>query len=405
MGHGIGTVVTSGIYALLASTVGYFSFLGVLTIPACQNQAIYLNKVTLTWGQDLNVPEQWGFLYNQVTPFLLDTSDGETLHAWHILPLGLYKKHEKELIDEPAGLALDITSRLSFKSFKLLREDPESLLVLYLHGAAGTLASGWRPPSYRAMSALDPDKIHTVAIDYRGFGTSTGTPSEPGLLNDALALANWAMEVAGIPPSRIVLFSQSLGTAVAVSLVHHLATRVANPIFFSGMVLVAPLADVEELTATYRIAGTIPLLDPIARFPRLLDFFNRFIIAKWPSKDKLAEFVRFCEMSSDDNARYHITIIHAEDDYDIPWEHSDKLYWHAVNASSPHGISYEELEEEKAASRSELQGGGWVVEQNSQKGSLREAISKWGLHDRIMSYPVVSMAVWKAFQQGASEAL
>ena len=401
MGYGIGIVMKSGIYALVASTVGYFLFLGVLTIPACQNQAIHLNKITLTWGQDVNVPEQWGFLQNQVTPFLLDTSDGETLHAWHILPLGLYKKHEEELIDEPAGLAVDITSRLSFK---MLREDPESLLVLYLHGAAGTLGSGWRPPSYRAMSALNPVKIHTVAIDYRGFGTSTGTPSEAGLLNDALALAKWAMEVAGIPPSRIVLFSQSLGTAVTISLAHHLATQVANPIFFSGMVLVAPFADVEQLTATYRIAGTIPLLDPIARFPRLLDFFNRFIIAKWPSKDKLAGFVRSCEMSTDDNARYHITIIHAEDDYDIPWEHSDKLYWHAVNASSPHGISYEELEEEKAASRSELLGGGWVVEQNTQKGSLREAISKWGLHDRIMSYPIVSLAVWKAFQREASEA-
>ncbi|PTB64493.1 alpha/beta-hydrolase [Trichoderma citrinoviride] len=400
MGYEIGTVVKSGIYALAASTVGYFVFLGVLTIPACQNQAIYLNKITLTWGQDVNVPEQWGFLHNQVTPFMLDTSDGETLHAWHILPLDLYRNHEKELIDEPAGLALDITSRLSFK---LLREDLDSLLVLYLHGAAGTLGSGWRPPSYRAMSALNPDKIHTVAIDYRGFGTSTGTPSEPGLLNDALALAKWAIEVAGIPPSRIVLFSQSLGTAVTLSLAHHLATQVANPIFFAGMVLVAPFANVEELTATYRIAGTIPLLDPIARFPWLLDFFNGFIIAKWPSTEKIAEFVRFCEMSSDDAARYDITIIHAEDDYDIPWEHSDKLYWHAVNASSPHEVSYEELEDAKAASRSDLHGGGWVVEQKTQKGYLREAISRWGLHDRIMSYPVVSLAVWRAFQRAASE--
>ncbi|KAL5088562.1 hypothetical protein Trisim1_006518 [Trichoderma cf. simile WF8] len=397
MSYEIGTVVRSGVYALLASTVGYFLFLGVLTIPACQNQAIYLNKVTLTWGQDVTVPEQWGFLHNQVTPFTLDTSDGETLHGWHILPPGLYQAYEKELIAEPAGIALDITSRLGFK---LLRDDPESLLVLYFHGAAGTLGSGWRPQSYRAMSALNRDKIHTVAIDYRGFGMSSGSPSEQGLLNDALTLAKWAVEVAGIPPSRIVLFAQSLGTAVSVSLAHHLATQVDRPIFFSGMVLVAPFADVELLTATYRIAGTIPLLDPIARFPWLLDFFNRFIIAKWPTKNKLAELIRFCEMSSEDSARYDITIIHAEDDYDIPWEHSDLLYWHAVNATLPHGISYEELEREKLASKSDLQAGGWVVKQETQKGSLREAITTWGLHDKIMSYPIVSLAVSRAFQNG-----
>ncbi|KAJ4860591.1 hypothetical protein T069G_05579 [Trichoderma breve] len=372
MGYENGLVVRSGVYALVASTVGYFLFIGVLTIPTCQNQTIYLNKVTLTWGQDVTVPEQWGFLHNQVTPFTLDTSDGETLHAWHILPLGLYRTYEKELIAEPAGIALDITSRLGFK---LLREDPESLLVLYFHGAAGTLGSGWRPQSYRAMSALNQDKIHTVAIDYRGFGISSGSPSEHGLLTDALTLAKWAVNTA----------------------ITH-TTQVDQPIFFSGMVLVAPFADVELLTATYRIGGTIPLLDPIARFPWLLDFFNRFIIAKWPNKNKLAELIRFCEMSSDDSARYNITIIHAEDDYDIPWKHSDLLYWHAINATLPHGISYEELEREKLASKLDLQAGGWVVKQETQKGNLREAITTWGLHDKIMSYPIVSLAISRAFQ-------
>ena len=67
MGYELSTVVQSAIYTLVASTVGYFLFLGVLTIPACQNQAIYMDKVTLTWGQDISVPEQWGFLHNQVS--------------------------------------------------------------------------------------------------------------------------------------------------------------------------------------------------------------------------------------------------------------------------------------------------------------------------------------------------
>lgn len=177
------------VLVLLATTGFYVAFVALLTIPFFQNQVIYLNRIKLTWGQDVNVPELWGFLHNQVTPFTLASENG-SVHAWHILPLGVYRQHEEELKDEPSGRASDITERLSFK---LLRDDPNYLLVLYLHGAAGTLGSGHRPPSYRAISTGEPNRIHTVAIDYRGFGASTGSPSEEGLLTDAVALVEWAM--------------------------------------------------------------------------------------------------------------------------------------------------------------------------------------------------------------------
>ncbi|KAH9894523.1 Alpha/Beta hydrolase protein [Xylariomycetidae sp. FL2044] len=385
----------SVVYGVVIITALYALFIAVLTIPFFQNQVIYLNSVTLTWFQDVTVPEQWGFLRNQVTPFTLRTPDGETLHAWHILPLGLYAEHEEELLAEPSGVADNIKESMSFK---LLRDDPESLLVLYFHGAAGTLGSGYRPPSYRAMSAGDPKRIHTVAIDYRGFGSSSGSPSEGGLLTDAITLAEWAMHEVGIPPSRIVLFSQSIGTAVSVSLAHHMAPR-PEPVLFSGMVLVAPFADVERLTATYRVAGVVPLLDPIARFPRLLSYLNGFILSKWPSKDKIAQFVRLCEAIPSDRLNYHVTIIHAEDDYTIPWTHSEQVYWHAVDAARPAGVSFEELEKEEVA-RVERGAGGWMVEHRTKLGFIGEEIMKHGLHDRIMAHPVVSAAVLRAFQMG-----
>ncbi|KAI1410312.1 alpha/beta-hydrolase [Hypoxylon sp. FL1857] len=382
--------VICGLVALMGF---YIIFLSSLTIPILQNQVIYLNRVTLTWFQDTNVPEHWGFLRNQVTPFKLPTPDGEVLHAWHILLLELYRKHEQDLLEESSGLVPDITDRLGFK---LLRDDPSSLLVLYFHGAAGTLGSGWRPPSYRAMSAGAPNRIHTVAIDYRGFGASTGIPSEEGLQKDAISLAEWAMNEAGIPPSRIVLFAQSLGTAVSISLADYMAAK-SDPILFSGIVLVAPFADVELLTATYRVAGTIPILDPIARFPRLLAWLNTFIISKWPSKDTLAEFVRRCEGMPGDSLKYHISIIHAEDDYDIPWTHSEQVFWHAVNASLSEGIGFEKLEREKEALKLVRGAGGWAVNWRAARGVIREEIMKYGLHDRIMSYPVVSSAIMRAF--------
>ena len=389
------TVIRVILGIVAAALASYCAFVCFLAIPAVQNQAIYLNRVTLTWFQDVNFPEQWGFLHNQVMVFRLKTPDGESLQAWHVLPLGTYQRHEKELAEEPSGLARAITERLSFR---LLHDDPEALLVLYFHGAAGTLGSGWRPPSYRAMSAGAPDKIHTIAIDYRGFGSSTGTPSEDGLVTDAQTLVDWAMEVAQIPPSRIVLFAQSIGTAVAVSVAHRIATR-PDPVLFSGMVLVAPFADVELLTSTYRLAGTVPLLSPIARFPSLLALLNSLIMAKWPTKDTISKFVQICENLPGDSLKYDISIIHAEDDYDIPWTHSQKVYWHAVNASlGPSGISYEDLEKEKEVTKIRLGEGGWMVARQTRSGVLRESILKHGLHDRIMSYPVVSLAVLKAFR-------
>ena len=64
------------------------------------------------------------------------------------------------------------------------------------------------------------------------------------------------------------------------------------------------------------------------------------------------------------------------------------------------GISYEEFEKQKAQDKPDLGAGGWVVQQKSPKGVLREETIKYGLHDRIMSHPVVSLAVWRAFMNG-----
>ncbi|OAP64233.1 hypothetical protein AYL99_00205 [Fonsecaea erecta] len=387
----------------VAASVGiYFAFLSLLTIPSFQDHAIYLHRVTLTWFQDVNEPEHWGFLRNQVTPFLLHTPDGETLHAWHILPLETYRRNERALREETAGLCHNITERLGFK---LLRDDPTARLVIYLHGAAGTLGSGWRPQSYRALSAAAAN-VHILAIDYRGFGSSTGWPSEAGLLTDALTLADFALKTAGIPPERIVVFGQSLGTAVSISLTHYLAFQ-SPPTVFAGIVLVAPFANVELLTQTYSIAGTIPLLAPVARWPKALAWLNSFITTKWPSKDKLAELIRRLDSVKlpGRKARYDITIIHAQDDYDIPWTHSDVVFWNAVNATGQSGtsLSFEDLEAEKARRKTELGAGGWEVEWRGHAGVVREQIVKHGLHDRIMSYPVVSLAVARAFHSLDSE--
>ncbi|KAL9038757.1 MAG: hypothetical protein Q9180_002939, partial [Flavoplaca navasiana] len=188
----------------------YATFLGLLTIPSFQANVVYLHKFQMTWFKDLNVPESFGFLRNQVTPFTIRSSDGGALYAWHILPVELYRQHESAIIKEPFGFVPNVDSRTAFK---LLRDDPEARLVIHMHGAAGTVGSHYRVPNYGALSAGDPRNIHVLTFDYRGFGLSQGSPSEKGLIMDAISVVEWAMNTAGVPPSRIMIFGQSIGTA------------------------------------------------------------------------------------------------------------------------------------------------------------------------------------------------
>lgn len=65
---------------------------------------------------------------NQVTPFTLDTPDGESVYAWHITPLPLYLKNEARLTSQALGHSPDFAKT---ESFRLLKEDPEARLILY----------------------------------------------------------------------------------------------------------------------------------------------------------------------------------------------------------------------------------------------------------------------------------
>ncbi|KAL8788868.1 MAG: hypothetical protein Q9195_007082 [Heterodermia aff. obscurata] len=368
----------------------YATLLGLLTTPAFQAHAVYLHKIQLTWFKDLNVPESFGYLTNQVTPFNIKSSFGGKLYAWHILPIELYRQHELTLIAEPAGFVDDITSRTAFK---LLREDHEANLVIHLHGAAGTVGSGYRVPNYRALSAGQPSKIHILTFDYRGFGYSDGTPSELGIIEDATAVVDWAMNIAGIPASWILIFGQSIGTAVTLAVSEHYASQ-NPPIVFAGAVLVAPFADVASLVSTYSVAGIIPILSPFAKFSILFNYLNTFIKDKWLSKDRIAQYVRANEANG---KKYRLTIIHAEDDWDIPWHHTEVIFWHAVNATTSQGINYEELEATKLNTKIHLGAAGSVTEWRTDNGVIREEIPKTGLHDVIMGNAIITMAVMRIF--------
>jgi hypothetical protein len=107
-------------------------------------------------------------------------------------------------------------------------------LLLYFHGNAGALR--YRVDRFRTW--ID-DGIGLVALSYRGYGGSSGSPSEPGLIADAEAAYDFA--AARTPPEQIVLFGESLGGGVAVALA---ATR-----RIGGLVLEAPFTSAADVGA------------------------------------------------------------------------------------------------------------------------------------------------------------
>jgi abhydrolase domain-containing protein 12 len=199
------------------------------------------------------------------------------------------------------------------------------------------------------------------------------------------------MNAARIPPNRIIMYSQSLGTAVNMAVAEHFALQ-EPPVVFAGHILTAPFVDVITLVSTYSIAGTIPLLGPVARVPMLFNYLREYINDKWSTRDRIASYVKANE---DNGSRYRITMIHAEDDYDIPWTHTPQLFWHAVVGTKEQDISFEELEPLKAKLRLDNGPAGSVVEWKTDNGIIREEILKYGLHDVIMGNPVVTLAVMR----------
>jgi uncharacterized protein len=107
--------------------------------------------------------------------------------------------------------------------------------VLFFHGNAGEI--GDRAARFAAYRAAG---LGVLFVSYRGYGGSTGSPTEPGLVLDALAAYDWLAR-RGLRDSDIAVVGESLGTGVAVQL----ATR-RN---ISALALEAPFASALDIAA------------------------------------------------------------------------------------------------------------------------------------------------------------
>ncbi|KAF4017374.1 hypothetical protein G4228_009150 [Cervus hanglu yarkandensis] len=80
-------------------------------------------------------------------------------------------------------------------------------IIVYLHGSAQHRAASHR---LKLVKVLSNGGFHVLSVDYRGFGDSTGTPTEDGLTADAVCVYEWTKARSG--PTPVCLWGHSLGT-------------------------------------------------------------------------------------------------------------------------------------------------------------------------------------------------
>lgn len=91
----------------------------------------------------------------------------------------------------------------------------QNLTVLMFHGNAGNV--GHRIPIAKVLQ--DFLGCHVLMLEYRGYGLSTGVPDENGLKIDAQTALDHLRQRGETADSRIIIYGQSLGGAVAINLV------------------------------------------------------------------------------------------------------------------------------------------------------------------------------------------
>jgi uncharacterized protein len=106
--------------------------------------------------------------------------------------------------------------------------------VLVANGNAGTRAL--RAP---LAQALADEGLAVLLFDYRGYADNQGTPSEDGLALDIRAAYRFLVEEAGVPPSRILYYGESLGAAVV--------TELATDHPPAGLILRSPFIDLASV--------------------------------------------------------------------------------------------------------------------------------------------------------------
>ncbi|KTC97910.1 2-hydroxy-6-oxo-6-phenylhexa-2,4-dienoate hydrolase [Legionella geestiana] len=160
-------------------------------------------------------------------------------------------------------------------------------VILYLHGNAGHI--GYRMPFARQLLEAG---FGLLQLEYRGYGGNEGHPTEAGLYEDARAGMRF-LESEHLSDSGIVVFGESLGTAVA--------TQIALENQFCAVILQSPFTSLSHLARYHYPWALIP---------------------PWDRYDSLERIGRM---------HAPLLIVHGLQDAIVPYAHGKTLY-QAANA-------------------------------------------------------------------------
>lgn len=118
-------------------------------------------------------------------------------------------------------------------------------IVVYLHGNAGNLAD--RTGRFNRLIRAG---FGIFAQAYPGSSGSAGSPSEEAIITSMRAGYDWLSNKIG-PSQRLVIYGESLGSAVALGLIENLSTapndRTTLP---TGVILEAPFTSIPDMAKT-----------------------------------------------------------------------------------------------------------------------------------------------------------
>ncbi len=155
---------------------------------------------------------------------------------------------------QPEGLPVENVSLTAEDGIKLhawwIPVEGAEFTLLAFHGNAANL-----PNRADIFSVLRGAPLNILAVEYRGYGKSEGSPSEKGIYRDARAGYDHLVKQRGLSPKRIIVYGASLGSAVA--------TDLATQREVAGVILEAPFPSAAYVAQ--RVYRFIPGLSSLMR--------------------------------------------------------------------------------------------------------------------------------------------
>jgi alpha-beta hydrolase superfamily lysophospholipase len=156
---------------------------------------------------------------------------------------------EELMIPTPDGEKL---SAFYIRAPKSRKSRAQKLTVLMFHGNAGNI--GHRVPIARIL--MQRMGCNVFMLEYRGYGLSTGSPDETGLMIDAQTGFDYLRKRAETRDNDLVIFGQSLGGAVSIQLV----AKNQNDPRLIGLVLENTFLSMRKLIPSYVSPLPLPVL-------------------------------------------------------------------------------------------------------------------------------------------------